>query len=141
MAGSLSLYGRFWLLGLGLTPDATPALTELWVALTRTVPAEGDDGTTISEPDNGSYARVSYPVGSDFWTSSGYGTFLNSQDIPWPDISEDWPVLLGWALCTAPDGGSTLAVGRLTAPLQPVDGDTLLVPAFTVSLSALGQVG
>lgn len=139
--GTFSLYGRHWLVGGALTPEALPALSTVWFALTTTEPAESDDGADIDEPTIASYGRIQYPLNATAWTSSGYGTFLNTQEISWPDVSEPWPVIIGWAMLTAQTDGNTLAVGRLRVPLEPFDGDALSIPPYAVSLSALGQVG
>lgn len=141
MSGSLSLYGRYLVLGSVLAADAVPALETLWVALTTSEPSEGDDGNDLDEPTIASYGRVAYPTGSAWWTSSGYGDFLNTQEVTWPVVSEPWPVVVGWALLTQQNEGNTIAVGKLQAPLEPADDDTLTIPTFSIRLRVLGQVG
>jgi hypothetical protein len=80
------------MLGVG----ATLLDTVLEIGLSLTMP--DDDGTNITEPSGGGYARVSVDNNNVNWGDAVYGTKTNATDIIFPEATENWGTLLYWVL-------------------------------------------
>ena len=123
------------------TYQANKSLTELmapgvYVALSSTAPAL--NGTGVTEPTGGSYARVSAPANS--FAAAANGSISNSAALTFPTATADW---VGGANITygliydAATGGNLLGYGALTVAKNVLNGDTVTLAGgqLTVTLS------
>ena len=110
----------FATLGTGGTyPDST-----FWVGLSSTLPA--DDGTNITEPTGGAYARVE-TTNAD-WNIVTPRTMENATLIHFPKATADW--LSGvnlpyFVLFDALTAGTPKIKGAITVPKKVLTNDTL----------------
>jgi len=135
----LSLYGRGQMLAAYFTPDIFTAPDALFLALSLAVPTPGDTGTDLFEPDDPAYTRVAYGLGSAWWTLTGAGAVVNTQEAPFGVPTADWGTLTGWALCTDVSGGDLVYHGALDTPVQVVAGPDAFVVAGVGSLVVTQQ--
>lgn len=104
-----------------------------WIGLSSTTPAL--DGTGITEPSGGSYARV--PT-AGLWNAAAAGVSTNSADIAFATATGIWvsgaDLTYGveWDAAT---GGNVLAYGALTTPKPVGIGDTFKIPSGQGSVS------
>lgn len=92
----------------------------IYVGLSTADPT--DDGSGLSEPTGGSYARVQ-TSGTDWNTASG-GALDNANDITFPEATGSWGTITHFALFDAATGGNMLAHGSLSASKAVTTGDT-----------------
>jgi hypothetical protein len=103
----------------------------VYVGLSSTAPNE--DGTNITEPSGGSYARVS--TASTDWNSATLAdpsVLDNANDITFPQATADWlsgANLTHGVLFDASSGGNYLGSGALTTAKPVTSGDQPVVPA------------
>ena len=116
MAGQLSMNGRDQMLGAFFMPDQISPPDSFWVALCLSIPTPGDTGDDLLEPDDDAYTRVEYPTGADYWQTTNRGGITNTQEVFFPSPTQDWGVILGFALCDDSTGGQTYYVGDLLVP-------------------------
>lgn len=117
MSATASMYLRALFLQAVFTPDVHVPLDTLWVALTHHVPIANATGEQLDEPGDGNgYARIPYPLTSEYWASSGYSEMINTQPAIFAEAAADWGLIAGWALVTDDSTGLTLAVGSLITP-------------------------
>lgn len=136
MSGTFTPYGRQLLLGAVFTPELVTVPAELWVALTSVPPVANSDGTQLDEPDPlDGYLRVSYPLDGGSWDSTQLGELFNTGLISFDAPTDSWPLLTGWALCSADTAGDCYAVGTLLEPYAPTVG---VAPYIDVGGIAVG---
>lgn len=135
MPGSLSTSGRTLLMNAMFRPEAFAAISDIFVALTTSVPVSTDSGDTIAEPVASSYARGDYGVGSYFWTLNGPGQLLNAHNIEWINPTDDWGQVTGWALCTESMSGMVVASGPLRRSMTITAGMRLRIPPGVIRLT------
>lgn len=122
----------------GDTAYSIPA--NVYVGLSTTTP--NADGTNVSEPGAGSYARVTVPNDTSHWHPLGSqpGTGQEQSNV----LAITFPTALtSWGLCTyvviydALTNGNLLAFGQLTNSQTPTTGDTpsFAVDALTITLT------
>lgn len=129
MKGRLSLVGGRLLLGAFLTPDAVRPPDEVYLALTGKLATDGDTGASLVEPDvSAGYTRPAYPTGQRWWSTSGYGTFWNTEEIVFPPAQEIWSRTRSWALVSAPVSGDVLAMGSTTMGNIPAGVQLVVAP-------------
>lgn len=133
-AATISLYFRQLLLAQLFNPAATAPLEVLYVALTRAVAVANATGSQLDEPTTGSYGRVAYPVDNVNWMLTDYAQAYNLNDVLFAAATSDWGLMQGYALCTDPTAGATLAVGRLTSPIYVASGMPIAVRAGSMYL-------
>jgi hypothetical protein len=93
----------------------------IYVALSTTPPA--DDGTGVTEPSGGAYARLA--TGSMDWAPASAGQIANATALAFPEATASWGAITHFAFYDADTGGHLLAFGPLAAA-QPIDlGDRL----------------
>ena len=95
----------------------------VFVGLSSTTPAE--NGTGITEPTGGSYARVA--ASGDTWSTATTGSTSNAAVITFPTATADWLTgsnLTHVVLFDAASGGNFLAQGQITTPKPVLNGDT-----------------
>ena len=95
----------------------------VFVGLSTTSPAE--DGTNITEPTGGSYARVATTGAT--WAAAANGATSNAAAITFATASADWASgsnFTNVVLYDAVSGGNFLAYGTISTPKPVLNGDT-----------------
>lgn len=118
---------------LGKTSFTMPTV---YVGLSSTTPAL--DGTGITEPSGGSYARVT--TSGATWNAAASGSTTNAAAITFPTASADWVSganLTYGILYDAPTAGNVLGYGALTVAKSVLNGDTasIAINGLTVTIS------
>lgn len=109
----------------------------IYVALSSTAPAE--DGTNVTEPSSGSYARVA--TSATDWnaaTSADPSVVTNANAVTFPTATGDWLTgsdLTHFALYDASSSGNVLASGALTSARSVLNGDTISFAADGLTIS------
>jgi hypothetical protein len=96
----------------------------IYIALSTSDPL--DDGSGISEPSGGAYARVQTAAAD--WNTAASGATDNANDITFPTATASWGTVTHFAAFDALTGGNMLFHGTLTASKTIDSGDT---PKFT----------
>ena len=91
-----------------------------YVALSTADPTE--DGSGLSEPSGGSYARKSTAAGD--WNSASGGLIDNANAITFVQATASWGTITHFAVFDAASGGNMIAHGALDAPKAVGNGDT-----------------
>jgi hypothetical protein len=114
------------------SPPAT-----LYIGLSSTTPNE--DGTNVTEPSGGSYARVATTAAD--WaaaTSADPSVKTTTAVKSFPQASANWvggSNLTHFLLFDADTAGNLLAFGALTTPKPVLSGDTASFASGALSLS------
>lgn len=108
----------------------------VYVALSTSTPAL--DGTGVTEPSTGSYARVATSAAS--WAAAASGSIANSQVITFPTATADWAGGANFTygvLYDAATAGNVLGYGALSVAKNCQTGDTTLINVgqLTITLS------
>lgn len=109
----------------------------IYAAVTQTVGLANSPGDLLTEPSGNGYGRPELPCDEETWGLTGLSELSNLVEIPFPDHTDEWGYIGGWALLDAPASGMTLAVGsmvvpgELTAEMPPL---SLTVGACTIGL-------
>ena len=98
----------------------TYTVPTIYVALSTSTPA--DDGTNVTEPSGGGYARVSTAAGD--WNAASAGLIDNANDLSFAEASGDWGTLTHFVLYDALTSGNALAWGALGTSKAIGSGDT-----------------
>lgn len=99
--------------------------TDLFVALSSTDP--GEDGSGITEPSAGGYARKSYTS----WDRTG-NEISNSGDVVFSTATASWlsgADLAYFAIFDAATGGNMIAHGSFTPAQAVLEGNTIIFRA------------
>jgi len=104
----------------------------IYVGLSTADP--GEDGSGLSEPSGGNYARVATAAAD--WNAAAAGVIDNANDIVFNEATGSWGNITHAALFDAETGGNLLASGALLQSKQIDSGDTPKFPAgdFDVTL-------
>lgn len=138
MRGQFTQFGSRLLLGKLLTPEAYPDLQGVYVAMTTVLPTDADSGVALAEPGfDAGYVRPFYPIGGDYWASTGYGTFTNTGVVEYPVADSTWTGLRGYALMTDISGGDMVAFGWSYVSRVPT-GYQLFLPAGAIQITMRG---
>lgn len=118
---------------LGKTSFTMPTV---YVGLSSTTPAL--NGTGITEPSGGSYARVA--TSGATWNAAASGATSNAAAITFPTATADWASganLTYGVLYDASTAGNVLAYGALTVAKNVLNGDTasIAIGGLTVTIS------
>jgi len=105
--------------------------TNIYVALSTADPT--DDGSGLSEPSGGSYARES-TAGGD-WNAASGGSISNATDIVFTEATANWGTITHIALYDAASAGNMLAHGALDASKTVSTGDTFKIPAGDLTIT------
>jgi hypothetical protein len=109
----------------------------IYVALSSTTPAE--DGTNVTEPSGGSYARVATaPADWNAATLADPAVVTNANPITFPTASANWLAsanITHFALYDALTVGNFLGFGALTVPKPVLSGDTPSYAAGALSVT------
>lgn len=92
---------------------------EIYIGLLAHEPNK--DGTSISEPNCPSYARVL--TNASFWDEAFEGAIENISNITFNMACENWGKITHFALFNAVTGGNILAFGRLSPSKEINSGD------------------
>lgn len=117
-----------WLGGTDFTPAAT-----IYVGLSSTT--INDDGSGITEPSGGSYARVAVTNNPSNWPNASGATALkqNANNIVFPAATADWGTVTHFFFADAASAGTMLAWGALTASKTIQTGDTASFAALAIT--------
>ena len=85
----------------------------LYVGLSTTTPA--DDGTNITEPSGGAYARVSSTNNLTNWPAAAGGSKSNGVPVTFAAATASWGTVTHFFLADAPTGGNILGSAALAA--------------------------
>ena len=95
------------------------SLSHVYVGLLSSAPNE--DGTSVSEPDSSSYARIATnPLN---WQMAIEGLMENASNIKFDMACENWGTMTHFALFDAASGGNILAFGSLSPSKTVNSGD------------------
>lgn len=104
------------------TPDAT-----LYVGLSTTQPV--DDGTGVTEPVGGSYAREAVTNDATEWSAAAAGVKTNLNDIAFTAATGSWGTVGWFVIYDALTGGNMLYWGTIQTPRTIASGDEFTFPA------------
>jgi len=110
------------------TPPAT-----LYVALSTTAP--NDDGTNVTEPGGGSYARAAVTNNATEWPAASGGSKTHANDIIFPTATGSWGTISHYAVYDAVSGGNLLGHGALSVPKLVGATDTAQFAAGIVTIT------
>jgi len=115
----------------GKTAYTSPTV---YIGLSSTTPAE--DGTSVTEPSTGSYARVSTAAGD--WNAASVGATSNANAVTFAQASADWVAGADLTYLVAYDAltvGNELFYGLLTVAKPVLNGDTASFPAGDIDIT------
>lgn len=116
---------------------ALASAPDLYVGLSSTAPAE--DGSNITEPSTGSYARVATdPADWNAATNADPSVVTNAEAVTFPTASGDWLTaadLTHFFIADAATSGNVIGSGALDDAKPVLNGDTATFPAGTLSAS------
>lgn len=99
--------------------SGTPATR--YYGLSTTQPA--NDGTNITEPSGGSYARVAVTNNSTNWPAASARAKSNGTAMMFPSPTGSWGVIGWWVEMSASSGGTMKDSGALNNPGAVNSGD------------------
>lgn len=99
----------------------------LYIALSTTTIS--DDGTGMTEPSGGSYARAAVTNNATNWPAASGGAKANGTAITFAQASASWGTIIDFAIMDAVSGGNMLGYGTLTTSKTIDSGDT---PSFAI---------
>lgn len=106
----------------------------IYVAVSSTTPAA--DGSNVTEPSGGAYARVA--TSGATWNAASSGSATNASTITFTAASADWVSgsnLTYAVLYDASTSGNMIGYGALSVAKDILNGDVLSVPAGSLSVS------
>lgn len=98
----------------------------VYVGVSSTAPA--DDGTNITEPSGGSYARVAVTNNATNWPAASGGSKSNGTQISFPVATADWLAaanITHFFIADDPTAGNILGSGALDSPVTVLDTQML----------------
>lgn len=102
-----------------------------YIALCDATVAEGDTGSTISEPSGGSYAREQVNINggaSPTWDLAAAGLVDNTHQIDFTTATASWGTIVAVAICDALTLGNLLFFDNDMADQAVGSGDTVSFP-------------
>lgn len=105
----------------------------IYVGLSTADP--GEDGSGISEPSGGAYARVSTEASDWNSVAEGVGEADNAADITFPEATGDWGTLTHFFLSDNSVAGNYLGHGQLASSLAVGSGTTVKFEAGDLSIT------
>ena len=117
-----------------VTGKAAYTSPTVYVGLSSTAPAE--DGTNVTEPSTGSYARVTTAPGD--WNVAAAGATSNQLALTFAQATADWLAgadlthLVAYDAITA---GNPLFYGTLTVAKPVLNGDTASFPIGDIDIT------
>jgi len=101
---------------------AYTAPSTLYIALSTTTIS--DDGTGMTEPSGGAYARAAVTNNTTNWPAASGGAKANGIAITFATATASWGTIIDFAVMDALTSGNMLAYGTLTASKTIDSGDT-----------------
>ena len=98
--------------------------------------APAEDGTGVTEPSTGSYARVATAAGD--WNSAAAGATANANAVTFAQATADWVAGANLTYLVAYDAISArnpLFYGALTVAKPVLNGDTASFPAGDIDIT------
>lgn len=93
--------------GVAFTPPTT-----YYVAISKTKPQV--DGSGVTEPSGGNYARVPITKATSSFTAPSNGNILNATKIMFNESTSDWGTYTHYAIYDSANGGNLLWGGLLS---------------------------
>lgn len=121
LSGAISNYLANELLDHVLKVGAYTVPTNIYAALADATITDATDGTSISEPSDGSYARVNH----NSWDAAASGASENTGAIEFPTVANGWGTLTHAALLDALTGGNLLIYLALDSAVDGNNGDDI----------------
>lgn len=118
--------------------DHTPTTTH-YIGLSTSTPDQ--DGTGVTEPGGGSYARVSMTNNTTNWVatspqpSDGSYQIENGTTIQFPDATASWGTITHFVIYDAATNGNLLAFGALDSAKDVVAEDSASFPPGSLKIS------
>lgn len=110
-------------------------ITGLWCALLNEAALDSSTGTTIKEPTAAAYERIPVLFNADNVVVGAGGNGYFKTAIYWPMVlAESWGAIVGYALCTAKNGGELFAYDTLPLTI-PIGGDVPQIPENTMTFA------
>lgn len=103
--------------------SAYSAPATLYFGLATAEITDSTTGSTVTEPEGGSYARKSMTNNKTTWTTASGGSVENDVDIEFVEATASWGTVTYMFIADASSGGNILAWGQLTAPKAIGTGD------------------
>lgn len=116
--------------------DGIPASTSTqYLGLSTTAP--NSDGTNVTEPVGGSYARLAVTATTGTWDAPSNGSIANTNDLTFTAATGSWGTLTHWVLYSASTAGTLYYFGALGASQAVGSGDQVkfLPGALTISVT------
>lgn len=134
MAKGLTTYGTNALCDhlSGKATFTTP--NNMYIGLSKTTISA--DGTGITEPSGGAYARYAMPKDTS-WTAASGGMFQNVSDLVYPTATASWGTIVALFLADASTGGNIIAFAPLEVSKAIDSGDTAKFIAGSVVFALL----
>jgi hypothetical protein len=110
---------------------AAPAT--LYLALSTTDPT--DDGSGITEPGGGSYARLGVANNATNFPAASGGSKSNGTDFTFVTATASWGVIAYMAIFDAGAGGNMLAHASLTSSKTIDNGDTVIFETGNLTIT------
>tara|TARA_R110000851_G_scaffold12997_3_gene44681 strand:- start:3109 stop:3510 length:402 start_codon:yes stop_codon:yes gene_type:complete len=105
-----------------------------YVGLSSTTPNE--NGTGVTEPGAGAYARVT--TSASDWNAASAGSIANANDLTFPTASADWVSgsnLTYVVVYDALTSGNMIYYGQLNTAKAVLNGDTAKIPAGSLTIT------
>jgi len=115
------------------------AAATYYFGLSSTLPA--NDGTNVTEPSTGSYARVAVTNDATNFPASASRAKANGTVITFPVATADWVAgadLTHFVVYDAASAGNFVGWGALTLPVAVLSGTQASFPAGDLDLSSSG---
>lgn len=103
--------------------SAYSAPATLYFGLATAEITDSTTGSTVTEPEGGSYARKSMTNNKTTWTVASGGSVENKVDIEFVEATASWGTVTYMFIADASSGGNILAWGQLTASKAIGTGD------------------
>lgn len=123
------------LFGLG----TNTAASTYYIGLSSTTPT--DNGTNVTEPSGGSYARAQVDNNSTNFPNAAARLKSNGTNIVFPVATADWVAgadLTHFVIYDAANGGNFVAWGALTTPSPVLSGTQASFPIGDLDITAPG---
>lgn len=118
---SLTIHGKNRFLD-AILGSGTPA--SVWVAVTTDTIGDLDDGTTLTEPTGGAYARAEVVNNVANWSDASDGLKANSTSIFLPTATDTWGTMRYFAILDDETAGEVIVWGGISSRLV-LTGTTL----------------
>lgn len=127
-----SVYFRNCVAGNVFGTKTTPALpAAYYLGLSTTAPSA--DGTNVTEPTGGAYARVQLTSLSE----PTEGKITNANSVSFPESTQSWGTITHYAIFDAATEGNLLMFGEMTQPRNVEAATTMVIKENTLELFVL----